>query len=111
MKWLLNLIYITTKDHPFDKGSGFVILSERDAIKKIEEQLGKAKLINEDPTQKYTNKIQIPIKYIYPLDPITPRLYGAVKAHKPEKNYPMRTVVSTTGTPPYGISKYPVKII
>ena len=45
------------------------------------------------------------------MDPITPRLYGAVKAHKPEKNYPMRTVVSTTGTPPYGISKYPVKII
>ena len=58
MKWLLNLIYITTKDHPFDKGSGFVILSEGDAIKKIEEQLGKAKVINEDPTQKYTNKIQ-----------------------------------------------------
>ena len=34
-----------------------------------------------------------------------------VKAHKPEKNYPMRTVASAIGTPPYGISKYLVKII
>ena len=42
---------------------------------------------------------------------IPPRLYGTVKAYKPEKNYPMRTVVSTIGTPPYGISKYLVKII
>ena len=92
---------------------------------KIEEQLGKAKVIDEDPTQKYTSKIQ---KYlcklrkenkftdkeyfeIYPSDPIPPWLYETVKAHKPEKNYPMRTVVSTIGTPPYGISKYLVKII
>ena len=34
-----------------------------------------------------------------------------VKAHKPEKNYPVRTVVSTIGTPSYGIFKYLVKII
>ena len=106
MKWLLNLIYITTKDHPFDKGSGFVILSEGDAIKKIEEHLGKAKVIDEDPTEKYGSKIQKHLcklrkekkftdkEYfeIYPSDPISLRLYGTVKAHKQEKNYPMRTV-------------------
>ena len=34
-----------------------------------------------------------------------------VKAHKPEKNYPMRTVVLTIGTPPCGISKHLVKTI
>nr|XP_047135286.1 uncharacterized protein LOC101239709 [Hydra vulgaris] len=34
-----------------------------------------------------------------------------VKAHKPEKNYPMRPVVSTINTPPYGTSEYLVKII
>ena len=45
-----------TKVYPFDKGSGFVVLSEGDAIKKIEEQLGKAKVIDEDPTQKCTSK-------------------------------------------------------
>ena len=33
------------------------------------------------------------------------------KAHKPETNYPMRTIVSTIGTPAYGISKYLVEII
>ena len=48
---------------------------------------------------------------IYPSDPIPPRLYGTIKAHKPEKNYPMRTIVSTIGTPAYGISKYLVEII
>ena len=31
-----------TQVYPFDKGSGFVVLSEGDAIKKIDEQLGKA---------------------------------------------------------------------
>ena len=35
----------------------------------------------------------------------------SLKAHKPEKNYPMRTVVSTIGSPPYGTSKYLVKMI
>ena len=40
-----------------------------------------------------------------------PRLYGTVKAHKPEENYPMRTIVLTIGTPAYGISKYLAKII
>ena len=71
--------------------------SEGVSINKIEEQPGKAKVIDEDPTQKYTRKIQKHLcklrkekKYfeIYPSDPISPRLYGTVKAHKPEKNYP-----------------------
>ena len=114
-----------TKVYPFDKGSGFVVLSEGDAINKIEEQLGKAKVIDEDLTQKYTGKIQKHLcklrkdkkftdkEYfeIYPSDPIPLQLCGSVKAHKPEKNYPMCTVVSTIGTPPHGISKYLVKII
>ena len=85
----------------------------------------KAKVVDKDPTQKYTSKIQKHLcklkkdkkftdkKYfeIYPSDPIPPRLYGTIKAHKPEKNYPIRTVVSTIGTQPYGIFKYLVKII
>ena len=114
-----------TKVYPFDKGSRFAVLSEGDTIKKIEEQLEKAKVIDEDPTQKYTSKIHKHLcklrkekkftdkEYFktYPSDPIPPRLCGTVKARKPEKNYPMRTVVSTIRTPPYGISKYLVKII
>ena len=48
---------------------------------------------------------------IYPSDPIPPRMYGLIKAQKPEKSYPMKIVVSTIGTPNYGISNYLVKII
>ena len=95
------------KVYPSDNSSGFVVFSEGDAVKKIEEQLGKAKVIDEDPTQKYTSKIQkhlcklrkekkFPDKEyfeIYPSDPIPPQIYETVKVHKPEKNYPMRTVV------------------
>ena len=91
-----------TKIYPFDKGSGFVVLSQGDAIKKIEEQLGKAEVIDEDPTQKYTSKIQKHLcklrkekkftdkEYfeIYPSDPIPPRLYGTVNAQKPEITIP-----------------------
>ena len=78
----------STKVYPFDKDSVFVVLSGGDAIKKIEEQLGKAKIINEDPSQKYTNKIQKHLRKlkrvkkftdkeyfeIYPSDPIPLRL-------------------------------------
>ena len=104
-----------TKVFPFCKGSGFVILSEEDAIKKIKEKLEKAKVIDEDPRQKYTCKIQKHLcklrkekkftdkeySEIYPSDPIPPNLYGTIKAHKPDKNYPMCTVVSTIETQPY----------
>ena len=33
---------------PFDKGSGFVVLSEKNAMQRIEEQLGKAKIAEND---------------------------------------------------------------
>ena len=74
---------------------------------------------------QFTNKIQKILRQLrkekkftdgeylqtYPSDPIPPRLYGTIKAHKPENNYPMRTTVSTIGTPENGISKYIVEII
>ena len=77
--------------------------------KKIEEQLGKTKIAENDPTLKFTNKTQKILcqlreekkftdqEYfqIYSPESIPPRLYGTIKAHQPEKNYPMRTIVST----------------
>ncbi|XP_004210295.3 uncharacterized protein LOC101240958 [Hydra vulgaris] len=48
---------------------------------------------------------------MYPSDCNPPRIYGMIKARKPEKDYPMRPVVSTINTPPYGTSDYLVKII
>ena len=42
------------KVYPFDKGSGFVIME--DAIKRIEEQIGKSIIIVYDPTTTLLNK-------------------------------------------------------
>ena len=113
------------KVYPFDKGIGFALLNDIDSISKIEEQLGKSKIIDCDPTNLLTGKFQRHLRklkkegkfdkktysLIYPSDCIPPRLYGTLKAHEAEKNYPMRAVVSTIGSPVYGTSKYFVKII
>ena len=94
----IQQIHNKTKVYPLDKGSGFVLL-EGNAIKKIEEQLGKAKVLDEYPTQKYTSKMQKHLcklrkekkfkdkEYleIYPSDPISPRLYETVKSSQTRK--------------------------
>ena len=111
--------------YPFDKGTGMVRISNADAIRKIREQIGETEIIQEDPTNKFARDIQIELsklnkrgrftvkeyERVYPSDAIPPRMYGTVKAHKPEKNHPMRLVVSTVGTPPHGLSAHLVKII
>ena len=113
------------KVYPFDKGSGFVIMEEEDAIKRIEEQIGKSIITDYDLTTTLLNKFQKELaklgkegkfhkkKYykVYPSNAITPRLYGVVKAYKPEKSYPMRTILSIIRTVPYDTSKYLVEII
>ena len=43
---------------PFDKGSGFVIMEEEEAIKRIEEQIGKSIIIDYDPITTLLNKFQ-----------------------------------------------------
>ena len=113
------------KVYPFDKGSGFVIMKEEDAIKRIQKQMGKSIITDYDPTTTLLNKFQKELSEswkegkfdnktyykVYPSDAIPPRLYGVTKAHKPEKNYPMRTIVSNIGKVPYGTSKYLVEMI
>ena len=47
-----------TAIYPFDKGSGFVVLAEKNSMQKIEEQPGKVKIAENDPTLKITIKIQ-----------------------------------------------------
>ena len=110
---------------PFDKGTGFVLLEKEDMIAKISEQIGEAHVMTKDPTKSLVTKFQQHISKLkksekidkttfyqmYPSDAIPPRLYGLIKAHKPEKEYPMRTVVSTIGTAFYGTSKFLVDLI
>lgn len=111
--------------YPYDKGSGFVRIPKEEADLRIKEQLTNTKIISEDPTPTILRKVQRTLcelkkqnrftektyKSIYPSDAIPPRMYRAVKAHKPQKNYPMRLIVSTVGTLTYGISKHLVNII
>nr|XP_047132439.1 uncharacterized protein LOC105845309 [Hydra vulgaris] len=107
------------KIYPFDKGTGFALLCENEAKAKLEEQIKNSKIIDYDPTPTFTTKFQKLLCKLrkqgkldnatyfkmYPSDCVPPRIYGMVKAHKPEKNYPMRPVVSTINTPPYGTSE------
>ncbi|XP_065673970.1 uncharacterized protein LOC136090921 [Hydra vulgaris] len=113
------------KLYPFDKGNGFAILNSESAIQKIKEQLGNCAISTVDPTQKFLNLIQRTLSKlkkdkkldkktygkIYSSDAIPPRLYGCIKAHKSEKGYPMRIIVSTIGTPPHKLSQHLVEII
>ena len=46
--------------YPFDKGTGFVVIKEKDPIQQIEEQIGKSKIIDYDPTPTLLNKL---VKY------------------------------------------------
>ena len=46
------------KVYPFDKGIGFALLNDMDDISKTEEQLGKSKIIDYDPTNLLTGKFQ-----------------------------------------------------
>ena len=111
--------------YPFDKGTGLVRIKTEDAITKIREQIGDTEIVNRDPTDAFARDIRNALaplnkkgrftkkeyESIYPSDAVPPRMYGLVKAHKPEKDYPMRLVVSTIGSPPYGLSSYLVGII
>ena len=115
----------TISIYPFDKGTGLVRLKTEDAIQKIREQIGNTDIVDRDPTDTFARDIRIKLaplnkkgrftkkeyELIYPSDAVPPRMYGLVKAHKPEKNYPMRLVVSTIGSPPYGLASYLVGVI
>ena len=109
---------------PFDKGVGFVLIEKDEMIRKISNELGEAKVISKDPTNALVKKVQSKISQLhkdkkiskslfyqmYPSDATPPRMYGMIKAHKPEKNFPMRTVVSTIGTATYGAAKFLVDV-
>ena len=72
-------------------------------LNKFQKELAELRKENKFDSKTYFN--------LYPSDAIPPRLFGVIKAHKPKKNYPMRTMVTTIGTAPYGTSKYLVEII
>ena len=90
------------KVYPFDKGIGFALLNDIDSISKMEEQLGKSKIIDCDPTNFLAGKFQRHLRkltkegkfdkktfsLIYPSDCIPPRLYGTLKDINQRKTIP-----------------------
>ena len=44
--------------YSYDKGNGFVVLKNKDAMQKIEEQIGESVVSNTDPTSALKSKIQ-----------------------------------------------------
>ena len=87
------------KVYSYDKAVVFEILNNKDAIRKIEEQIRGSVISNTDPTSALTNKIQKLLVtlhkqqtletrtyfQLYLSDPIPLRLHGVIKIHKPEK--------------------------
>ena len=87
------------KVYSYDKAVVFEILNNKDAIRKIEEQIRGSVISNTDPTSALTNKIQKLLVtlhkqqtletrtyfQLYLSDPIPLRLHGVTKIHKPEK--------------------------
>ena len=81
------------KVYSYDKGTGFVILNNKDAMRKIEEQIGESVVSNTDPTSSLTSKIQNHLAtlrkqqkfetrtyfQLYLSDPIPPRLCEVIK--------------------------------
>ena len=45
--------------YPYDKGSGLVRMHTDEAIRKIQEQIGNTRILDEDPTPTFTRNIQI----------------------------------------------------
>ena len=91
----------------------------------MRDQIGQTKILNRDPTPTFTQNVRKVLcemnkknrftkkeyEKVYPSDPLPPRMYGSIKAHKVQKGYPMRTIVSTIGTATHGISEHLVKLI
>ena len=107
--------------YPFDKGIAFVVIKEKDAIHKIEEQTGQSKIIDHDPIPTLLNKFQkepaesrketnLTIKNISNYIHLMLYHHDFTELLKPT-NHPMRTIVSIMATLPYGTSKCLVDMI
>ena len=107
--------------YPFDKVIGFVVIKEKDAIHKIEEQMGQSKIIDHDPIPTLLNKFQKELPKLRKETNLTTKhisnyIHLMLYHHDFTEllkltNHPMRTIVSTMGTLPYGTSKYLVDMI
>jgi hypothetical protein len=111
--------------YPFDKGNGFVRIDAKTAIEKEIQEMPSSDVCKIDPTPSIVLKVQRILRLLkkqgklskseyarlYPPDAVAPSMYGSIKAHKPEKNFPMRMIVSTLHTASYTLAMYLTQLI
>ena len=110
---------------PADKGRSTVILNREDYLEKCMNHInnGPYQLLKKDPTTKIKAKTLKQLKalkdnefidnklyyYLKPTDSPAPRFYGQPKIHKP--GFPIRPIVSYSGSPLYNLNKYIANIL
>ena len=108
-----------------DKGVALVVMNREDYEKKAEELLSQTTYnnINNDPTNRYKNKLinllktiktqgeinEALYKKLYPTGAGVPKFYGLPKIHK--KETPLRPIVSSIGSVSYATSKELARIL
>lgn len=100
-----------------DKGNTVVILERNSYIQKVNDviQGSDFEKLRSDPTRIFTEQLKNvtkhvsyispnSLKYVVPMNPRSPMLYGLPKIHK--VNIPIRPVVSYIGAPAYNLSRH-----
>jgi hypothetical protein len=110
---------------PYDKGKGFVVLDTETLKGKAFKEMENVSFDKKDGTKKLEKDICLTIdklhadgkvsdlekKELKPSDSIAPASWPAIKAHKPQKDFPARNVVSHIGCPQEQLSKLLIKLL
>ena len=105
---------------PFDKGQGLATMDREELVKKSEKEFKNVTLDTKDTTQTHQGRLQRQLreyhkdgkldddtfKAVYPSSSVTPTANPAVKAHKPEKQFPIRLITSHIGAPQENLASY-----
>ena len=105
---------------PFDKGQGFSTLKTEKLTEKTEKEFKNVTLDTPNGTKSLETKIQKKLrtlhkedkidtatyKQLYPSGSLTPTANPVIKAHKPEKDYPVRVITSHIGAPQEALSTF-----
>ena len=105
---------------PFDKGQGLVSIERKKLVEKSEKEFKNVSKDTKDTTQADEAKLQRKLrdlhkqgkvdtttyKEIYPSGSLTPTANPAIKAHKPEKDFPARLITSHIGAPQEALASH-----
>ena len=105
---------------PFDKGQGFVCIDRKKLVEKVEKEFNNVSLDTKDTTQALQSKTQNKLRSLYKQDKLeketyqklypsvalTPTANPAIKAHKPNKDYPARVITSHIGAPQENLASH-----